>query len=104
MVTLNLTYGSEGRVKLQTMTEPGTPNLLLLSINSPDLYQSQERPLASGVDMSTPVYTVASTPLRGGVIGTAQLVAHEAGDSILCCERSDAHFSNDFGRVLVKLS
>jgi len=52
------------------------------------------------VDMSTPVHTVA-TPLRGGVIGTAQLVTHEAGDSILCREGSDTLFSNDFGEDLL---
>jgi len=50
--------------------------------------------------MSTPVHTV-ETPLRGRVIGTARLVAHEAGDSILCCEGSDAVFSNDFGEDLL---
>ena len=37
------TYGSEWQVKLQTMTDPSP---LLPSKISPDLHQSQERPLA----------------------------------------------------------
>ena len=41
--SLNLTYGSEGEVKLQTMTDS---NPLLPSKNSPDLHQSKKRPLA----------------------------------------------------------
>jgi len=33
----------------------------------------------------------------------AQLVADEAGESILCCEGSDALFPNDFGEDLLLL-
>jgi len=101
MVTLNLTYGRKGRVELQTMTEPLTS--LLPSINSPDLYRSQERPLAKVGWTCPPQFTPWRRPCMA-VIGTAQLVAHEAGDSILCCEGSDALFSNDFGEDLLSSS
>jgi len=69
------------------------------------MYQSQESGTTcgkSGVDVH-PYSHRGDAPARG-VIGTAQLVAHEAGDSILCCEGSDALFSNDFGEDLLSSS
>ena len=82
-------YGSEGRVKLQTMTEP--PTLLLPSKNSPDLYRSQKW---GGI--IHPSSHRGDAPAR-----RSDGTAHEAGDSILCCEGSDALFSNDFGEYLL---
>ena len=35
--------------------------------------------------------------LDSSAVGIAQIVADEVGESIFCCEGSDALFPNDFG-------